>query len=264
MSYGINGQNNDTPPDWTERIDKNIVKSNWNVGLAFKEGYVFFRVARREFFPIMYDPFAEITNFAGAGNTDMPSGAYINAIELPSPELSTADIFKVDDPLHLYQVFYGISPDICRIFISYPRETAINQLDEGLHTPSYPIFGFIDGFESPLSLPSPRSGFFLPQGPLVAFAFYNPAPYNIKPMLRFAVNRLQVEVIRNQDLVTKILERRVECTLAPIGGVGSPMSLGTATYSKNWGVQPIDLLATQQEITAALNSPADGQKVGRR
>ena len=155
----------------------------------------------------------------------------------------------------MYQIFYGISPDICRIFLSYPRETAINQLDEGLHSSAYPIFGFIDGFESPFSLPSPRSGFFLPQGPLVAFAFYNPAPYSIKPMLRFAINRLQVEVIKNPDLISKIIERRVECTLAPIGGIGNPVSLGAASYKKNWGVQPIDLLASQAQITSALNPP---------
>ena len=84
MSYGINGQNNDVAPDWTELIDKHIVKSNYNVGLAFKEGYIFFRVTRREFFPLLYDPFAEITNFAGAGNVDLPAGTYINAVELPT------------------------------------------------------------------------------------------------------------------------------------------------------------------------------------
>lgn len=257
---GINGQNNDVAPDWTELIDKHIVRANYNVGLAFKEGYIFFRVTRREFFPFLYDPFDEITNFAGAGNIDMPAGAYINAVELPSPELNAPDIFKVDDPLRMYQVFYGISPDVCRVFFNYPRETAINQLDEGIHTPSYPAFGFIDGFESPLSLPSPRSGFFIPQGPLPAFAFYNPAPYNIKPMLRFAMNRLQVEVIKNQDLINKIIERRVECTLASIGGLSSPVSLGLATYDSNWGVQPIDLLSSQATITAAL---ADTRKVRR-
>lgn len=245
-------QNQDLIEDWTERIDKHIVRTNYNLGLGFKEGYIFFRVARREFFPLIYDPFSEITGFAGASAVDMSSAQYITAKELPSTTLSTTNIFKVDKPEHIYQVFYGVSPDITRVFIAYPRETEINQLDEGMHTPSYPIFGFLDGFESPLSSPSARSQIFLPMGPLIAFAFYNPAPYSIKPLLRFAINRLHVDVITNPDLVNKILERRVECTFASIGGLDNPWGTSKESYKKNWGVQPVNLLASQAEIAKAL------------
>lgn len=238
--------------DWTEHIDKHILRENYNLGLGFKEGYIFFRVSAREFFPILYDPFAEITNFAGAGSVDMSTLQYINAKELPSTTLASTNIFKISKAEHIYQLFYGVSPGVTRIFTAYPRETEINQLDEGLHTPSYPIFGFMDGFESPLDLPSPRSQIFVPMGPLLAFAFYNPAPYSIKPMLRFAVNRLLVEVIKDRELVTKIIERRVECTFAPVGGLDNTWGTNPATYKKNWGVQPIRLLDSQQRIAVAL------------
>ena len=237
------GQNNDTPMDFTAAINAHILRENYNLGLNFQQGYIFFRVNRREFVQYIYDPFAEITNFAGAGNVDMPSGLYITAKELPSISLNTTDIFKVDDPTHIYQCFWGVSPGMTRVFPAFPRATEINQLDEGIHTPNYPAFGFISGFESPISLVSPRTEFFVPIGPLPGFAFYNPAPYNIKPMMRIIINRMQVEPIKSADLVTKILERRVECRLASVGGVDNPWGDTNADYIKNWGVLPIKLLA---------------------
>jgi hypothetical protein len=245
--------------DYLKRLDRVIVRENYNVALGFKQGYVFFRVINKELYPLLYDPFSEITNFAGAGNIDMPSGMYITAKELPSVTLSSTNIWKVDKTNHMYQLFFGIAPSITRVFIAYPRETEINQLDEGLHIPSYPIYGFIDGFESPINAPSPRSQLIVPYGPLVAFAFYNYAPYNIKPMLRFIVNRLMVEVITDPDLIQKILKRQVECTFATAGGLDNIW--GNALYRQWWGVDPIDLLSTKAQIVAAVTptpAPARG------
>ena len=238
--------------DYYERLDKHLVKANYNIGLNFSEGYVFFRVARTSLLPYLYDPFAEITNFAGAGNIDMPSGTYITAKELPSVSLNSTNILKVDDQTHVYQVFFGVAPSVCRVFVAYPRETEINQIDEGIHTPAYPAFGFYDGFESPLNMPSPRTGRFIPYGPLMAFAFYNYAPYNIKPMLRFIINRMQVEPIKDARLIKAIIDRKVECTFASVGGVDSPYKEGPANIRKYWGVDALDLLATPQEIAAAV------------
>lgn len=236
--------------DYTERLDKDIVKRNYNVALGFRQGYIFFRVMHRELFPLLYDPFAEITNFAGAGTIDLAANTYITSKELPSTTLSSTNIFKVDKQNHMYQLFFGIAPSVCRIFPAYPRETEINQLDEGLHIPTYPIYGFIDGFESPLNKPSPRSEIFVPYGPLVGFAFYNYAPYNIKPLLRFIVNRMQVEVITDPDLIQRIINRRVECRFATVGGLDNIW--GAGQYRKWWDVDPIDLLATKAEIVQAV------------
>ena len=241
--------------EYLERIDKFLVRENYNIGLGFKDGFIFYRCLAREIFPLLYDPFAEITNFAGAGNIDMPSGTYITAKELPSTTLSTTNIFRIDYADHMYQVFYGFSPGICRIFPAYPRETEINQLDEGLHTTSYPIFGFVDGFESPMPKPSPRTQFFVPRGPLVGFAFYNYGPYNIKPMIRFIIQRLKVQAIKDPDLVQKIIDRRVECTFTSVGGLDNPWGTSKKQYEDWWGVDPISLLATKDEIAAALSPP---------
>lgn len=239
--------------DFLERLDKALVRENYNIGLSFKDGYVFFRVTHRELFPLLYDPFAEITGFAGAGAVDMASGLYITAKELASPTLSSTNIFHVKEPDHMYQLFYGIAPALCRVFPAYPRSSEINQLDEGLHIASYPIFGFIDGFESPLNMPSPRSQLFVPYGPLIGFAFYNYAPYNIKPLLRFIVNRLKVDVIRDPALIANIIRRRVECTFATVGGLDNLYGLAKSEYRTQWEVDPISLLATPEEIRAAVS-----------
>jgi len=238
--------------DYLERLDKAIVKENFNVGLGFKEGYVFFRVTHRELFPLFYDLFAEISDFAGAGTVEMTAAQYITAKELKSDTLAATNIFKVDEKDHLYQLFYGICPSVCRVFPAHPRETEINQLDVGLHTTTYTIFGFIDGFESPLNKPSPRSQIFVPYGTLIGFAFYNYAPYSIKPMMRFIVNRLKVQTIKDVDLIMKILQRRVECTLATIGGIENPWGTSKKNYKDWWDVQPVSPLATRVEVEAAV------------
>ena len=240
--------------DYLERIDKAkaLVEENFNVGLGFKDGYVFFRTTHRETFPLLYDLFAEISDFAGAGTVEMTAAQYITAKELKSDTLAATNIFAVKEKDHLYQLFYGVSPSPLRVFPAYPRETEINHLDVGLHTQSYTIFGFVDGFETPLNKPSPHSRLFVPYGPLIGFAFYNYAPYSIKPMMRFIVNRLKVETIKDVDLIMKILQSRVKCTFATIGGIESPWGTTKVNYKDWWGVEPVSLLATRDEVAGAV------------
>lgn len=241
--------------EYLKRIEKKIIQENYLIGLGFSDGYVFFRAVRREIFPLLYDLFAEISDFAGTGTVDMAALQYISPKELKSDTLSATNILEVKEETHIYQTFYGLSPSATRVFTAYPRETEINQLDVGLHLPTYAIFGFLDGFESPIDEPSPRSINFIPRGPKLAFAFYNPTNNKIKPLMRFVINRLKVEVIKDVDLIMKILERRREATLATIGGIDG-WTPGAAQYQKWWGVQPIPLGAARDEVAAYLTAPA--------
>ena len=238
--------------EYLVRIDKQLVKENYNIGFGFRDGWIFFRVTHRELFPLLYDLIAEIPDVFGVGEINMPAGKYVTPKELKSDTLAATNIFAVKEKKHAYQLFYGMSPSVLRMFPAYPRETEINQLDVGLHLPTYPIFGFIDGFESPLDAPSPRSMLFVPYGPLIGWAFYNYAPYSIQPMIRFIVNRLKIETIKDPDLVMKILERRVECTFATIGGVDAPWGTSKENYREWWGVLPVPLLATREEVERAV------------
>lgn len=239
--------------EYLKRIEKKIIQENFLLGLGFSDGYVFFRAVRREIFPLLYDLFDEISDFAGAGEVDMSALQYISPKELKSDTLAATNILEVKDETHIYQLFWGISPAATRVFPAYPRETEINQLDVGLHLPTYTIFGFLDGFESPIDEPSPRSMLFIPRGPKIAFAFYNPTNNKIKPLMRFVINRLKVEVIKDADLITKILEDRRKATLATIGGIDG-WSPGAAKYKDWWEVQPIPLSATKDEVVAYLSA----------
>ena len=238
--------------DYLERIDKKIVQENYNLGLGFKEGYVFFRVTHRELFPLLYDLIAEMPDVFGAGVTEMAAKQYVSPKELKSDTLAATNIWSVEEEDHIYQLFCGMSPSVFRMFPAYPRETEINQLDIGLHLPTYTIFGFIDGFESPLDKPSPRSQVFIPYGPLIGWAMYNYAPYAIQPMMRFIVNRLKVEAITDPELVMKIVQRRVECSLTTIGGIDATWGTSKKNYKDWWGVLPVSLLDTPTEIARKL------------
>jgi len=238
--------------DYLVRIDKHIVKENYNIGFGFREGWIFSKVTRRELYPLLYDLIAEISDVFGSGETDMPAGKYVTSKELKSDTLSATNIFAVKEKKHAYQLFYGMSPSLLQMFPAYPRETEINQLDVGIHLPTYTIFGFIDGFESPLDAPSPRSMLFVPYGPLIGWAFYNYAPYAIQPLIRFIVNRLVIEPIKDPDLVMKIIGGREPCTFATIGGVDSPWGTSKENYKDWWGVQPVSLLASKSDVEKAL------------
>jgi len=239
--------------DWS-RIDPYLVRENFNLGLGFRDGYIFFRVSHRELFPYLYDLHAEMPDVF---KDKIDPNTYITVKELKCDTLAATNIFEVKQYDHIYQVFTGISPNVLRMFPAYPRETEINQLDVGLHLPAYPYFGFWDGFESPLDKPSPKTMLFIPYGPRVGWAFYNYGPTPIKPMLRFIINRLRVVTITNPNLISKIIERRVECTFATIGGVDAPWFTTPQNYVKWWGMLPVSLLYTKPEIEETVRRAAE-------
>jgi hypothetical protein len=238
--------------DYLERIRDYLLVENFLFGCGFKDGWIFFRVERRETFPYLYDLFAEIPDFAGAGRVAMDPGQYVTAKELKCDTLAATNIFLVKEKHHAYQIFYGVSPSETRVFPAYPVTTEINTLDVGAHLPSYPHFGFIDGFESPLDKPSPRSMLIIPYGPKIGFAFHNPSPNPIKPMMRFIINRLEVSVVKDVDLIMKILDRKIKVTLATIGGIDNPWGTAPSNYLDWWGVLPVRLGATRDEVERAV------------
>ena len=243
--------------DYLIRIDKHLVRENYNIGMGFSSGWVFFKVQRRETFHYLYDLIAEIPTIFNTALVpaaiDMASLQYVTALELPSASLgNTTNIFTLSNKKHAYQIFYGVSPSVLRVFPAYPRGTEINELDAGMHTQTYPVFGSVEGFESPLNAPSPRSMLFIPYSALLGFAFHNPAPYNIQPLLRFIVNRLEIEPINDPEYVMKILENRVECTKATLGGIDNPFTVNNAQFKEWWGVLPVKLGANRNEVDKAV------------
>jgi len=238
--------------DYLIRLEKHLVRENYNIGLGFKDGWVFFKAVHREIFHLLYDIIAEMSTVFATGLTSMAAGEYVKPIEFKSDTLSATNIWAVKDKKHMYQLFYGVSPGPFRMYPAYPRATEINQLEVGMRTESYLDWGFVDGIESPLDAPSPRSQMFIPYGPLVGWAMKNAAPYAIQPLVRYVVNRLVVEPIKDPDLVMKFLEGRVEFARGTLGGIDNLWATTPVNYRDWWGVQPVSLLAKKDEVEAAL------------
>jgi len=238
--------------DYLVRIDKHVVKENYNMGLGFFDGWIFFKVNRREIYPLLYDIIAEMPTVFATGVTSMAAGEYVKPIEFKSDTLEATNIWAVSDKKHAYQLFYGVSPGLFRMYPAYPRATEINQLEVGMRLENYLDWGFVDGIESPLDAPSPRSQMFIPYGPKVGWAMKNAAPYAIQPLIRYIVNRLEIEPINDPDLVMKILENRVECTKATLGGLDNPYKESKDNYKQWWGVMPVNFTASRRQVELAL------------
>ncbi|MEM2905005.1 MAG: hypothetical protein QW587_04620 [Candidatus Bathyarchaeia archaeon] len=230
------------------RVDKVQVKENYLIALGFRDGFVFLRSSSREHFTYLYDPFYEITDFAGAGATSMAAGQWIAGRRLGSITLNRDNVLEQDNKEHLYEVYTAMSPAELFIYPYVPIETQINNLDIANWSSAYPWFGFWRGGDSPIDYPSPDTRLFIPEDLVVGFGFYNSGPNPIKPLLQFYINRLKITPIRDVDLIQKIIERRVECTWATVGGIeGAPYD-----PRSHWDVDAIKLDADRARIAAAV------------
>lgn len=225
-------------------IDDLTLKENFLVALMFPDkGIVPFRVLAREQFK--FDPYvieysAAVTPFELDGWKD-PS-------KLGHPtDTSVDNILEVDEAKHLYQVFYGIRPSDARAYMNYPSGKPRRNLDIK-EVSARADFGYVDGNMSPYDDPQSVSEFWGPKDLDVSFGWYNPSSVSQIIITKWIINLYAVEVIKDVDLVEKILKRRVECRIATLGGVES------FSYSPEnvWKVSPIPLTATKEEIEIAL------------
>jgi len=213
------------------RIEKHILLENHLLMLVVPtqsgRGYVPLRIAARDkLFYYLYDPIQE-----GAFSGPVPPSTSINGVTdlgWQSPVLfgsknisgQPPNVLRVTEYSHLYQVFFGIAPSHARVFINAPSQTGQGELDIYGWGESYNAFGWIDGFDSPLYSPSPASELIIPPEFDVAFGIANPLPVPISPLFNFVINRVQVEVVTDADLVTLMLNRKVYVKYYTLGGLG--------------------------------------------
>ena len=228
-------------------IDDLTLLENYIVALNFPDkGIVPFRVVARE--QLKFDPY--VVDYTSATNV-FTADVWKDASKLGHPtDTSVDNILEVDEALHLYQVFYGIRPSLIRGYMNYPsgkprRNLDIKEVSSKAH------FGYVDGSMSPYDDPQPVSEFWVPKDLDVSFAWYNPASVSNIITTKWIINLYAVRVLRDVDLVEKILKRKGEgaqCRIATLGGVES------FNYSPEnvWNVNPIPLTATKEEIAAAL------------
>ncbi len=227
------------------RVEPLLLKENFRFGLAFLEGYVFFRALRREVFPLIYDPTQEMadTNLRG-----IPGGTFRPKQRFGSTSLNLPNIFEIEKDFRIYQLFQGVSPSPTRVFYAV-EGTDQKALEKAIWgTGDNYRFGFYDGFLSPLTSPAPETEIFVTRGIEYTWAVFNPLRRPISPIWSFIVNRMAVAVIRDVDLIMGMLNDRIPVRLAPIGGLAPPRY----NMVEKWRVNPVELGATREEVAAAV------------
>jgi hypothetical protein len=241
------------------RVEAASFKENYLLMLGFPNGYVPLRVIAREHFIYMYDPLNEgqilgpvaaaTIGYSANGISDL---GYVQPQRLPSRHATgqPIDIFQIDmnHTDEMYQLFFGIAPSAIRVFINEPASTGQNNLVSFSWGPNNMAFGYIDGYISPLENPSPASEILVPPNMEFALGYANPLPNPVVPLLLFYVNRLKVNVVRDVQLVMKMLDGRVPVAIRTVGGLSS------YTYKVNdvYKINPIALGSTEAEVRAAL------------
>jgi hypothetical protein len=236
------------------RIEDLLLKENYLLLLGFSGKFVPMRIIKRELIIYLYDPIAE-----GMISAEVPASTSTDGVrnlgwvppQRPSSSILPSrptNVLAVTTKNRIYQLFYGIAPSACRVFKRLPAATAQENIEITNWDQSYPAFGFVDGFESPLDYPSPRTETFIPYGMDIEFGFANPLPYSIRPLLKFYINRLEIGIIKDVELVMKMLNGQVPCSIKTVGGI-SPFDYPIAD---NYAIGTISLGATRDEVARAL------------
>jgi len=227
----------------SDRINNLILKENFLLGLSFPAvGNVFFRVTAREFVPYIYDEIG-----------DVAADEWIDSSRLALSAKNITDILDVEDCDMIHQMFMGISPSPLKGYLHYPMESMRGNLD-ATNNYTKSDFGFIDGFESSFNDISPKSEVWIPKDMKVGWAWHNPTDRTIRAMLNLMIVRYRVDVVRDSDLIHRILTGRKECRIATVGGV----DVIQYNVRHTWDINPVKFGATLDEIDAAVRMRTEG------
>lgn len=220
------------------------LKENWLVALNFPDmGIVPFRVLgieQNQFAPYLVKYSDDVEEFQPYQWKD--------AAKIPHPDDASIDnIFEVKQANILYQIFYGIKGTDRRAYLQYPSGKPRRNLSvKAVYMKA--DYGYVDGKMSPYDDPKPCSEVWIPRNIDVAFSWYNNAAVPQRILTKWIINIYNVQVIRDVDLVDKIINRKVECRIVTLGGIEhfqyDPVSV--------WGVNPVRFTDNKREIARAL------------
>lgn len=196
------------------RIENKFLRENQLVGLGFPtQGYIFQRCTGVETLRYEYDE----------SPGTIAAATFEDSTRLPMSAYSLDNVLRVENCNHLYQMFMGWKPGVVRQYLYYPFETARRNLDTKRIYDKSP-FGFIDGFESEYDKPSPETELFIPKDVEVGFGWYNPSNKSVTVELNMIIRRMEMEIIRDVDLIEKIMLGKQPCRLTTLGGIGGSVN----------------------------------------
>lgn len=178
-----------------------VIPENSILQLIFPEqGFVHLRVFNSEITPYRYTNLTTIQ----PGQSDVST-----AQRLGIPQFNLTNAIEVNYDLHLYQLFYSVSPGIIRARTGYPLETLTKGIDVRQNTVTGD-FGFIDGLISPVTKPSRISETLIPPNLDVGYVFENPDTVPIKPQLHWIIVTHRVGVINDANLIYNIMAGKLD------------------------------------------------------
>lgn len=228
----------------TERIEPHFLRVNDKLILSLGPGtgnppqtqYVALRVVRRTLFTFLYDFLTQQVSFLPLGPQGSTPTSTYQADFVDNVQLTLQSIAQVTNILatfnqgEILQLFVGMAPRYLRTYLRQPINNAVPVMDQNIAaSQSYFDPGFIDGFESPLDNPSPRTEVIAPQSATPAWALGNPVRVPIVPQFRLYLNRIVVEGITDAALLREIFLGRAPARWVSLGEDYSTVSW-PATY----------------------------------
>jgi hypothetical protein len=228
-------------------IDDLRLKENWLVALNFPgAGIVAFRVMAVE--PNQFSPY--LVRYSST-QEHFDADQWKDAAKIPHPtDPSIDNIFEVKQSDILYQVFYGIKGTDNRAYMQYPSGKPRRNLSvKAVYMKA--DYGYIDGGMSPYDDPKPCSEIWIPRNIDVAFSWYNTAAVQQDILTKWIINMYKIQLIRDVDLLDKIIKRKIECRIVTLGGIEQFQYDPIAV----WGVNPVKFTDTREEIAESLCVP---------
>lgn len=226
----------------TSRIDPLILKENHNLVLNFPgKGIIPTRITEREEVIYRY-PYGILA-----------ANEWKAAAKLGLTSQTVSNILEVKKKNELLHLFRGMFPSAVRTYLNYPVEIPRNRLPRVTRDDRSDM-GYVDGFESPESDPSPKTEVFIPYNLDVAFALFNPLDIEVSLYINLVSYRYRFQVIKDLDTVMGILSNRVPCRIATLGGLeGFAYSI-----DDTFGINAIPFGSTREDVVKALASELAG------
>jgi len=113
-------------------------------------------------------------------------------------------------PGHVWKIYHfciGVKPSFIRVYWQVPRGEKQMSWIYGTWI-VYPgaDYDFFDGYMSPFDEPTDVAEFVVFKGLSLAFAFYNDGPYRAKPILKIQGATYDVQPVKDEETVRKILK----------------------------------------------------------